>query len=151
MQTPRREPSPVALPPALIHAAALTCGVLAALALQVYLRSAGFELAGLWESFFAGGTRQLRTAGPWWAIAGVAFVTGGITAAALSRFPPPWHRFRPLRWAAGAILVLLLAQVGHPSAAPDAAGAGVQVAANLVALAVAAVMALLGAYVAVRR
>jgi hypothetical protein len=81
------KPSPVALPPALIYAAALTCGVLAALALQIYLSSAGFDLAGLWENLFASSARQLRTAGPWWAIAGVAFVTGGITAAALSRFP----------------------------------------------------------------
>ena len=121
------------------------------MALQVYLSSAGFDLAGLWENLFASSARQLRTAGPWWAIAGVAFVTGGITAAALSRFPPPWQRFRLLRWIGGAIIVLALAQIGHPSAAPEAVGAGVGVAVRLVALAVAAVMALMGAYVAVRR
>ncbi len=103
------KPSPVALPPALIYAAALTCGVLAALALQIYLSSAGFDLAG------------------------------------------PWQRFRLLRWIGGAIIVLALAQIGHPSAAPEAVGAGVGVAVRLVALAVAAVMALMGAYVAVRR
>jgi hypothetical protein len=145
------KPSPVALPPALIYAAALTCGVLAGMALQVYLSSAGFDLAGLWENLFASGARQLRTAGPWWAIAGIAFVTSGITAAALSRLPPPWQRFRLLRWVVGAAIVLALAQIGHPSAAPEAVGAGVNVAVNLVALVVAAVMALLGAYVAVRR
>jgi hypothetical protein len=145
------KPSPVALPPALIYGAALTCGVLAALALQIYLSSAGFDLAGLWENLFASGARQLRTAGPWWAIAGIAFVTSGTTAAALSRLPPPWQRFRLLRWVVGAAIVLALAQIGHPSAAPEAVGAGVNVAVNLVALVVAAVMALLGAYVAVRR
>jgi hypothetical protein len=115
------------------------------------LSSAGFDLAGLWENLFASGARQLRTAGPWWAIAGIAFVTSGITAAALSRLPPPWQRFRLLRWIVGAAIVLALAQIGHPSAAPEAVGAGVNVAVNLVALVVAAVMALLGAYVAVRR
>src|SRR4029453_8023812 len=82
------KPSPVALPPVLIYAAALTCGVLAGMAAQVYLNGAGFDLAGLWESPFASGARQLRTAGPWWAIAGVAFVASGMTAAALSRLPP---------------------------------------------------------------
>src|SRR5262249_2509578 len=120
MPTPKREL--VALPPALIYAAALTCGLLAALALRAFLRSAGFELASPWDALFATGTRQLRTTGPWWAIAGLAFVTGGIAAAALSRLPPPWRRFRLLRWVAGAALVLALAQIGHPDAAPDAAG-----------------------------
>ena len=151
MQRPKRELSPTALPPALIYATALTCGVLAALALEVYLTGAGFGLASLWENFFSSGTRDLRTTGPWWGIAGLAFVAGGITAAALSRLPPPWQRFRLLRWVVGAAIVLALAQIGHPSAAPEAVGASVNVAMNLVALVVAAVMALLGAYVAVRR
>jgi len=44
-----------------------------------------------------------------------------------------------------------LAQVGHPSAAPEGVGPGVHLAANLAALVIAAVMGLLGAYVAVRR
>jgi hypothetical protein len=151
MQTPKREPSRAALPPALIYAAATTCGVLAALALQIHLSSAGFDLAGLWENLFASGARQLRTAGPWWGIVGVAFVTGGMAAAALSRFPPPWQRFRLLRWVVGAVIVLALAQIGHPSAPPEAVGAGVNVAVSFLALVVAAVMALLGAYVAARR
>ena len=151
MQSPKREAAPLAQPPALIYGAALTCGVLAALALQIYLSSASFDLAGLWENLFASGARQLRTAGPWWAIAGIAFVTSGITAAALSRLPLPWRRFRFLRWAAGAAIVFVLAQIGDPRAASPATGAGLNVAVNLVALALAAVMALAGAYVAVRR
>ena len=145
------KPSPVALPPVLIYAAALTCGVLAGLAAQIYLNGAGFDLAGLWENPLASGARQLRTAGPWWAVAGVAFVASGMTAAALSRLPPPWHRFRLMRWVAGAAIVLVLAQIEHLSGAPEAVGAGLNVAVNLLALVVAAVMALLGAYVAVRR
>jgi hypothetical protein len=151
MQKPKRELSPAALPPALIYATALTCGVLAALALQVYLRRAGFDFASLWENFFSSATRDLRTAGPWWGIAGLAFITSGITAAALSRLPPPWHRFRLLRWVAGAVIVVLLAEIGHPAAGHEGLGPGVNVAAGLAALGVAAVMALLGAYVAVRR
>src|SRR5260370_11366349 len=108
MQSPKRDAFSAPLPPALIYAAALTCGVLAALALEIYLTGAGFDPANLWENFLSSGTRDLRTAGPWWGIAALAFIVSGITAAALSRFPPPWHRYRPLRWgAAGVILVLV--------------------------------------------
>jgi hypothetical protein len=151
MQTSSRDPSSGALPPALICTAALTCGVLAALALQIYLSNAGFDYAALWENLLGGGARELRTTGPWWAIAGVAFVTGGVVAAALVRLPPPWQRFRALRWAAGAVIVLLLAHVGHSAASPEAVGAGMDVVVGLAALAIAALVAGLGAYLAMRR
>ena len=151
MQSLNRDPSSDALPPALIYAAALTCGVLAALALEVYLTGAGFDPANLWENFLSSGTRDLRTAGPWWGIAALAFVVGGITAAALSRLPPPWHRYRLLRWVAAGVIVLLLEDITHSAGGPEAGAAGVNVAVRLTALCVAALMALLGAYVAVRR
>ena len=54
----------------LIYAGAVTCGVLAALALQIYLSGAGFDLGALWENLLSAKARQLRTTGPWWAIAG---------------------------------------------------------------------------------
>jgi hypothetical protein len=151
MQTPKRDISAVALPPALIFTTALTCGVLAALALQIYLSQAGFDFAALWQNLLGAGARQLRTTGPWWAIAGLAFVTGGIVAAALTRLPPPWRRHRPLRWTAGALLVLLLAHIGHSATAPQAVGPGANVAVALTALVVAALFAALGAYLAMRR
>src|SRR5262249_18094293 len=145
----KRELSSAALPPALIYAAALTCGVLAALALEIYLTSAGFDLAR--ENFLSSGTRDLRTTGPWWGIAGLAFVAGGITAAALSRLPPPWHRFRLLRWIAAIVMVLLLEDIPHSAGGTEGVAAGANLAVRLAALGVAAVMALAGAYVAVRR
>ena len=151
MQSSKRDPSSDALPPALIYAAALTCGVLAALALEIYLTAAGFDPANLWENFLSSGTRDLRTAGPWWGIVALAFVVGVITAAALSRLPPPWHRYRLLRWVAAGVILLLLEDITHSSVAPEAVAAGVNVAVRLTALGVAALMALLGAYVAVRR
>ena len=151
MQSSKRDPSSDALPPALIYAAALTCGVLAALALEIYLTGAGFDPANLWENFLSSGTRDLRTAGPWWGIVALAFVVGGITAAALSRLPPPWHRYRLLRWVAAGIILLLHEDITHSSVAPEAVAAGVNVAVRLTALGVAALMALLGVYVAVRR
>jgi hypothetical protein len=93
----------------------------------------------------------LRTTGPWWALAGAAFVVSGATAAALDRFPFPWRRFRPLRWALGAVIVLLLAHVAHSAAAPEEVGEGATVAVRLAALGTATLLALLGAYLAVRR
>jgi hypothetical protein len=135
----------------LVYAGAITCGVLAALALQVYLSAAGFDLGALWEGLLSDKSRQLRTTGPWWAIAGTAFAVSGATAAALVRLPFPWRRFRPLRWALGAVIVLLLAHIGHADAAPEALGPGANVAVRLAALGVAASMALLGAFLAARR
>ena len=79
MQSPKRDAFSTPLPPALIYAAALTCGVLAALALEVYLTGAGFDPANLWENFLSSGTRDLRTAGPWW---GIAASTPQVSAAA---------------------------------------------------------------------
>ncbi len=153
MQTARRELAPVELPPILIYATALTCGVMAALALQIHLVRAGFDLVDLWESILSARALQLRAAGPWWAIEGLAFIVSGATAAALSRLPLPWRRFRLLRWAAGAAIVFALAEIGHSAAAPHAPheNLGANVAASLAALCVAALMAMLGAYFTVRR
>jgi hypothetical protein len=151
MQSSKRDAFATPLPPALIYAAALTCGVLAALTLEIYLTGAGFDPANLWENFLSSGTRDLRTAGPWWGIAALAFIVSGITAAALSRFPPPWHRYRLLRWVAAGVTVLLIEDITHSAGGSEAVAAGVNVAVRLIALCLAALMALLGAYVAVRR
>jgi len=145
MPMPKPERPAGRLPPALIFTTALTCGVLAVLALQIYLSRAGFDLAALWENVLAN-ARQLRTTGPWWATAGLAFAIGGAVAAALTRSRLPFRRLRLLRWTAGAILVLVLADIGHSASAsaPDA-GTGVTVAARLAGLGLATVMAALGA------
>ena len=135
----------------LTYAAAVTCGVLAALALQIYLSGRGFDLGALWENLLSGKARELRTTGPWWAVAGMAFVVSGATAAALVRLPFPWRRFRPLRWVLGALIVLLLAHIGHSEAAgSEALGLGADLAVRLAALGLAALIAMLGAYLAAR-
>jgi hypothetical protein len=150
MPMPKPERPAGRLRPALIFATALTCGLLAALALQIYLSRVGYDLAALWQNLFAN-ARQLRTTGPWWASAGLAFATSGAVAAALTRSRLPWRRLRLLRWALGAILVLLLADIGHSASAPEAAGVGVTVAARLAGLGLATIMAALGAAFAIRR
>ena len=146
----KREFSSLPLPATLIYATALTCGVIAAIGLQLYLNRAGYDLVSLWQTVFSPRAMQLRTAGPWWAIAGVAFIVSGLTAAALSRLPLPWRRFRLLRWAAGAAIVLFLADLGHSSAGTVRVDAGAHVFASLAALALAAVMGLCGAYFTAR-
>src|SRR5258708_16977242 len=111
MKSPRGDALCGRLPRALIYAAALTCGVLAALALEIYLTGAGFDPANLWENSLSSGTRDLRTAGPWWGIAALAFVVSGITAAALSRFPPPSHRYPLLPWVPAGVILFLVAHI----------------------------------------
>jgi hypothetical protein len=140
-----------ALAPILVWAVALSCGVFAALALQIYLGAAGFDLATLWHNLSSAGGRDLRTTGPWWAIAGAGFLGGGAVAAALGRLPLPWQRFRLLRWAIGALLVLLLAWIGDSEPAPAAVGVGAEVGVRLAALGLGAIGAGIGAALALRR
>src|SRR5262245_12530152 len=151
MQPPKREMSELALSRALIFTTALTCGVLTALAVQIQLNSMGLDVVSLWQNLFSPGALQLRTAGPWWAIAGSAFIAGGVAAAVLSRFPLPWRGFRLIRWILGGFIVFGLAHVGHGAATASAGGAGAQVAASLAALCVAVLMAMFGAFFTLRR
>lgn len=151
MQPSKREISELALSRTLIFTTALTCGVLTALAVQIQLSRMGLDVVSLWQNLFSPGALQLRTAGPWWAIAGSAFITGGVVAAVLSRFPPPWRGFRVIRWILGGLLVFALAHVGHGAAPPSGGGAAAQVAASLTALCVAVLMAMFGAFFTLRR
>src|SRR5712691_13225348 len=134
MQNPKRELPEIALPRSLIF------GVLAALVVQIQLSRAGMDVTGLLQN----PSSTLRMAGPWWAIAGSAFIVGGAVAAALSRFPPPWRSFRLLRWILGGIIVFALAHVGHAGAAIVETGPGMRVGASLAALCVAVLMAMFG-------
>ena len=65
MQTPRRDlPALIELPRGLIYTSALTCGVLAALALQIYLSRAGFDVVGpVGKSLSASGSCARRARG----------------------------------------------------------------------------------------
>jgi hypothetical protein len=151
MPTASSDHSYAELPRALIYSTAITCGVLSALMLQIYLGRNGFDLVSLGNDVVSAKAPQLRAAGPWWAIAGLAFIVGGAAGAALSRFPPPWRRFRLLRWAAGAAIVVLMADIGHSGGTPAGVAPAAQLAASLAALAVAALMAMLGAYITTAR
>jgi hypothetical protein len=154
MRNITREKSETSLPATLVYATALTCGVLAAIAVQIQLSQAGFDFVGLWRSLISTGSAramELSTTVPWWAIAGAAFIVSGIIAAALSRLALPWRRFRLLRWVAGAAIVYLLADIGHHSAGLPRVDASVNIIISLAVIAIAALMALCGAYLTVRR
>jgi hypothetical protein len=151
MRSSKREKSEHPLPATLTYATALTCGILAAIAVQIQLNRAGFDLVGLWQDLVSTRAMHLRTTGPWWAVVGAAFIVGGITAAALSRLALPWRSFRLIRWAAGAAVVFLLADIGHHSAGLARVGAGAHVVVSLGVLGIAALMALCGAYFTVKR
>jgi hypothetical protein len=139
------------LPPVLIYAAALTSGVLSAVALQIHLARAGLSLVPLWQSLFSAGAVNLRATGPWWAMAGISFLVSGLTAAALSRVSFPLRRLRLARWSAGIAIVFLLAHIGHGSASLHPVNAGITAATSLAALLIAGMLALCGAYFTVPR
>ena len=151
MNGPIRELPHTDLPRILTVATGVTCGVLAAMAALIMLSGAGIELAGVWRELLAAKGLQLRAAGAWWLMAASAFLVGAAVTGALSRLPLPWHRFRLLRWAAGAALVFGLAQVGHAAALTSGSSTAIHTAATFAALCAAALMALFGAYFAVKR
>jgi hypothetical protein len=151
MPAPLRKVSPNELPRVLIYSTAITCAALSALMLQIQFERIGLALVSLGHDAFSGKMPKLRAAGPWWAMAALALIVGGAVGAALSRFPFPWHRFRVLRWLIGAIIVFILADIGHSAAAPPGVGAAAQLAVSLAALVLAALMGMLGAYITTGR
>jgi hypothetical protein len=151
MNAPIRELPRTELPRALTIATGVTCGVLAAMAALIVLSRGGVELAGIWRELVTSKGLQLRAAGAWWLMAASAFLVGAAVTGALSRLPLPWHRFRMLRWLLGAALVFGLAHVGHSAALKSAGSANFHVAATFAALFAAALMAVFGAYFALKR
>jgi len=154
---PIRELPSTELPRSLVYVTGISCGMLAGIAVQMLLGHAGVELADTWHNVVSTQALQLRSAGPWWLIIGAAFLVGTIVAAALSRLPLPWHRFRRVRWLAGAAILYALAEVGHmaSSAASHSPGDGrsgaTHAAVTLATLGAAALVALFGSYFAIKR
>jgi hypothetical protein len=142
--------APSELPRTLVYVTGMTCGLLAAIAAEILLRRTGIEIADTWRSLASGQSLQMRAVSVFWLMIGSAFVVSAVVAAALSRLPPPWLRLRTLRWLASAIIVLVLAEVGHIAAITVGHGGGAHTAMSMVALVAAALVALFGAYFATR-
>src|SRR5918996_248035 len=112
MPPPPSDPSATELPQILIYTTAITCAALSAFMLQISFERIGLGLESLGHNLVSGRLPHLRAAGPWWTLAGLGLIVGGAVGATLSRFPLPWHRFRMLRWTAGAVVVFVLAHIG---------------------------------------
>jgi hypothetical protein len=150
MTTPIGELPRTELSRALVYVTSITCGVLAAIAAEILLRRTGVEIADTWRSIASGQGLEMRSVSAFWLMAGSAFVVSAVVAGALSRLPLPWHRLRPLRWLAGAALVLALAEVGHIASITGGHGGGIHAGMSLAALALAALVALFAAYFATK-
>jgi hypothetical protein len=151
MTTPIRELPRTELPPALIYVTGMCCGVLAAMAVQILLSRSGIELVDLWRNILTAQALQIRSAGAWWLMIGSAFLVSAVVVAALSRLPLPWLRFRLLRWVFGTAIVFALAEAGHIASTAGGHGGAAQTLMTLASLTAAALVALFGAYFAIKR
>jgi hypothetical protein len=133
----------------LIYMAALTCGLLLALAVHIALTAAGLGLAGAAAGAFLSGKDQINTALAWWAI-GIAGCFGSLAVIVLAR-----RLNRPgldsLRLTLGIGFVCILAAAGHKAAAPTGNAAALTTAVNLAAMTLGGFMAFFAAHFAARR
>ena len=139
------------LPRPLRYCIGATCGVLAAMVIQILLSRRGIELEALLHDLHTSQALQLQSAGAWWLIAGSALVVGAAVVAAVGRLTWLLLRFPLIGWALGIVLVFALADVGDAAATPAAGSIGVHVALSLTALVVATLLATAGAILAARR
>jgi hypothetical protein len=151
MTAPIRELPRTEIPRPLVLVAATACGVLAAIAAQIALAQRGIELTSIWRDLLSTRGRQISAAGAWWMIAGSGLIVGAMVAAALSRFPLPWLRFRLLRWVIGAAIVATLAHIGHLAVAKAGVAVSIHFVASFASICAAALAALFGAYFAAKR
>jgi hypothetical protein len=145
----RRKPVPILFPPRLILAAAMTSGVLIALAVHMIVPRFGLDLSLLWRSE-TGTLIPARAALAWWLVALGAFVGGYVAAAMLAsaasgQIPPRMRQFII------AVAVLVLAAVGQAASSPSTGPTMAGVAAGLIALLLGGLMAFCGAHFALRK
>lgn len=135
-------------PPRLILAAAVTSGVLLALAVHTVGQRLGLDLGALWRS--QNGLIPASAAIAWWVVALVGFV-GGHTAAVLmdraasGRVPPLMRQFLIV------VVVLVLAAAGQAASAPSSIPTAAGVLSGLAALSLGGAMSFCGAHFALHR
>jgi hypothetical protein len=151
MQATIRELPHSDVPRTTVYATGITCGILAAIAVQILMSHSGIQLSTVWRSLRSDQGLQLQSASVWWLMAGSAFLAGVLVVASLSRLPLPWHSLRGLRWIAGAAVVFGLAEVGHIAGSVSAPVGGTHLVVTLVALFAASLISLFGAYFAIKR
>ncbi len=139
-------------PPRLILAAAVTSGVLLALAVHTIGQRFGLDLGALWRSEAQSAAHVIPASAAiaWWVVALVAFV-GGHTAALLmdraanGQVPPLMRQFLIV------VVVLVLAAAGQAASGPSAIPTAAGVVSGLAALCLGGAMAFCGAHFALFR
>jgi hypothetical protein len=136
-------------PPRLILAAAVTCGVLLAVAVHTIGQRFGLDLGALWRPERIAAI-PASAAIAWWLVALVAFVGGHTGAilmerAASGQVPPLMRQFLIV------IVVLVLAAAGQAASGHNAIPTSAGVITGLIALVLGAAMAFCGAHFALYR
>lgn len=137
-----------AFPPWVVLAASVMGGLLLALAAHILVGRLGLDLGGLWSGSDANPV-PIDAAIAWWLTAAAAFVSGNIAARLMAgaisgRMPP---RLKQLLIGIG---VLTLAAAGQLASAPGSGPTLSGVLSGITALALGAVMAFIGAQLALR-
>jgi hypothetical protein len=137
-------------PRVLVVAAAMSAGLLIAIAAQAALAQFGLDLGAVWRGL-APRAAQLRAAFAWWLIAGVSFVAGFLFAALAKYLFAHPNRFVALRWLGGAAVIAGLVLVGRQAVAPSGLPPAASVLIGVAVLVLAGMLSLLGAFFVVRR
>jgi hypothetical protein len=122
-----------------------TVGIYAAFIVLAELARRDMSVTSAWVQLTSGAPLHFASASVLWAIAGIAFIGGAAGGALMVRFPPPWRGFRLVRWIIGAAIVFGLALIAGEIEPPHDVGNGTALVANMAAISVGALMALLGA------
>ncbi len=139
------------LPRVLVFIAALTCGLLLALAVHIALTANGVGLTSAVRELFPVTADQLRSALAWWAI-GIAGCLGSLGAVLLLQKTSLTRRVQELiRLTLGLAFFCLLAAAGHMASSGGAGKVAVTTMTNLTAMAFGAFMAFFAAHFAARR
>jgi hypothetical protein len=145
------EPSPDT-PRTLIFGAAMTSGMLLALAAHILTTGFGIGLGSVWRTLFTSSADQLRSALGWWIIAGAGFAGSFLAVVVLNRPQrgPPVDA-RRLPWSAGLALFILLVTAERMGEVRIDFDAPTKVVSGMVALALGTFMAFCGSFYALRR
>ncbi len=138
------------IPHELMLPAAITCGVLLALAIHIITSRLGLGLASAWREVGGNAGDQMRSALAWWLIA-AAGGFGSFATAVLLIDPPQRTRGRTImEWSAASAFLVLLAGAEHYGTGEVGIGPTPKLVAGLAALTLGALMSWAGAYFAFR-
>ncbi len=141
-------PTPLVFSRTVIFGAAMTCGVLTALAAYVVLADVGLDLASAWRAAHDPHD-VLASALAWWLIAGCGFVASLVSVEVIRASDSRLGRV--LLWVSAGTFVCVLAAVSHTSVGQAGTSAAARATVGLAALLAGGFMAASGARLALQR